>query len=425
MQSEIEKQLAQQSKLIGELTGLVGRFISHSIEETGKKDLKNGPQSLAGNNGLCYNNSIQNGEGGSKKGQIATNSKRELNEEEKEFMRLQKNVRLRKDGRFEWQKMIAGVWHREIDADYRRLKTKIVAHERELKKILKHTRFAGRLKKELPILFDLCKASIQANRRDAAGLHGLQRKHLSKLTKPIDEYSKADILIFLNTLPIQPIIAYQVLRLTFAEAAEEGIIERNPIATLKCPKFDRVKGRWFTLSEQKIIHARKHESGMADEIDFYLMTGCRANEALYCVPDFEKCLVYVERSKIDGTSGNVKISAEYCKILKEKWHTMFKAGNGQKYGAMFRAFLKGISLKQKELSLHSLRHTFCSNLYYLGAPDKYRQHAMGHKDSRMTSDRYTTYDPNITKQDILAIYNENLVYPNFESTNNTTAFLAS
>ncbi len=417
MQNEIEKQLLEQSKMIAELTGLVGKFISHSIEKTDRNDLINDPLLLAKNPEKCYNISIQNSEGGSKKGQIAANSKRELNEEEIEFMRLQKNVRLRKDGRFEWQKMIAGEWHREIDKDYTVLKSKIAGHMRELKKILKHTRFASRLKKECPILFDLCKASANANRRDVDKLQGVLNKHLSKLTRPIDEYSKSDILIFLRELPIQPIIAYQVLKLTFAEATEEGIIERNPIATLKCPKFERNKGRWFTLSEQKVIHARKHESGMADEIDFYLMTGCRANEAMNCAPDFDKCLVYVERSKIDGTSGNVRISEEYCKILKTKWHTMFKAGNGQKYGLIFNNFLIKIGLKQKELSLHSLRHTFCSNLYYLGAPDKYRQHAMGHKDSRMTSDRYTTYDPNITRQDILAIYNGsdgNLVYPNFD-----------
>jgi len=69
--------------------------------------------------------------------------------------------------------------------------------------------------------------------------------------------------------------------------------------------------------------------------------------------------------------------------------------------------------------LHSLRHTFCSNLYYLGAPDKFRQHAMGHKDSRMTSDRYTTYDPNITKQEVLDIYGN--LYPTFN--NDTPALM--
>ena len=149
------------------------------------------------------------------------------------------------------------------------------------------------------------------------------------------------------------------------------------------------------------------------------MTGCRANETPSCKPDFDNCRVWVERKKIDGTSGYVKISQSYCDILRSKWDTMFKLGNGHKYGIMFRDFLIDIGLKFKDTCLHSVRHTFCSNLFYLGASDKYRQHAMGHKDSRMTSDRYTSYDPNITKQEILDIYDN--LYPNFDSSNNLAA----
>jgi integrase len=355
----------------------------------------------------------QNNKGGSTKRRIAKNSN-ELLKEEIEFMQTQKNVRKRKDGRFEWQKMIAGIWHREIDRSYKELKRKITEHERELRNILKHSRFVSRIKRQTPILFDLCNTSLKANRKDADKHHGLMRKHISKLDKPIDEYTKADILTFLKELPIQPHRAYQILKLTFAEAAESGTIERNPIATMKCPAFEQVKGRMFSINEQRLIHANKHKSGMADEIDFYLMVGCRANEAMRCVPDFDRCTIYVERSKVDGTSGNVKISQAYCDILKTKWHTMFKEGNGQKYGVMFKDFLVSLGIKFDDTTLHSLRHTFCSNLFYLGCKDRDRQYYMGHKDSRMTQDRYTTYDPNITKQDILNIYGD--LYPNFDNT---------
>ncbi|MCL2861878.1 MAG: tyrosine-type recombinase/integrase [Firmicutes bacterium] len=406
MSAELQKQLIEQSKMIANLTETVSRFVAFSIENTPR----NNPFSLDKNSEKCYNNLTQNEGGSSKKGQFAKNSK-ELDKEEQEFMRTQKNVRLRKDGRFEWQKMIAGVWHREIDKDYRSLKRKIAEHERELKNILKHTRFASRLKKEYPILFDLCKKSVETSCGFADNLKGVLRKHISKLDKPIDEYTKSDIIKFLNELPIQPKNPFYILKKTYAEAVEEGIIERNPIATLKCPTFSKVKGRWFKIEEQKIIHSKKHDSEMADEIDFYLMTGCRANEAPNCEPDFDNNRVWVNRNKTDGTSGYVKISQAYCDILRTKWHTMFKRGDGFKYGVIFRDFLIKIGLKIKGISLHSLRHTFCSNLFYLGASDKYRQHAMGHKDSRMTSERYTTYDPNITKQEVLDIYGN--LYPKF------------
>ncbi|MCL2861556.1 MAG: tyrosine-type recombinase/integrase [Firmicutes bacterium] len=408
MSAELKQQLIEQSKMIATLTETVSKFVTFSIEN---RPINN-PFSLDKNSEKCYTNLTQNKGGSCKKGQFAENSK-ELNEEEKEFMRTQKNVRLRKDGRFEWQKMIAGIWYREIDKDYRVLKRKIAERTRELKTILKNTYLVKRLKRECPILFDLCVSSTRANRKDFEKLRGMMDKHLSKLNKPIDEYTKSDILIFLRELPIQPVHAFQILKITFAEATEEGILDRNPILTLKCPAFEKVKGRWFNIEEQKIIHARKHETKIADEIDFYLMTGCRANEAPNCEPDFDNCRVWVNRQKSDGTSGFVKISQTYCDELKTKWHTMFKKGTGTNYAVRFREFLIKIGLKFDDTSLHSLRHTFCSNLFYLGANDKFRQHAMGHKDSRMTSDRYTTYDPNITIKEIIDIYGN--LYPDFSN----------
>ena len=58
-----------------------------------------------------------------------------------------------------------------------------------------------------------------------------------------------------------------------------------------------------------------------------------------------------------------------------------------------------------------LRHTFATNLFYLGVPDKERQSYMGHASSVLTNDIYTDFDPNITKKDILNLYIN--LYPQF------------
>ena len=55
---------------------------------------------------------------------------------------------------------------------------------------------------------------------------------------------------------------------------------------------------------------------------------------------------------------------------------------------------------------HSLRHTFSTNLYYLGVPDKERQAQLGHASIVITNDIYTHLDPTITKNDILELYGE-------------------
>ena len=372
--------------------------------------------------------SHQNKKGGSQKGQ----KKRTLNQQKKEdleFMRdkeknLAKNVRYRQDGRFEWQKMIGGVWHREIDSNYKRLKMKIADHERELKHILRHAAFKRRFCKDSPILFDLCKQYVELNKagiKSTGSYEGVLNNHLIKLNKPIDTYDKNGIVKFLNETGSKK-LCYYVLKNVFAEATEAGIIERNIIATLKKPEVDSVDGRWFTIDEQKLIHKHKHETDIADEIDFFLMVGCRLSEAHKAKPDFERNSVYVTRTKKDGTSGWVKISQTYCKTLKKKWSKMFKFA-ASTISRKFTDFLKKLGIKYEDTCLHSLRHTFCSNLFYLKVNDRTRQYLMGHKTSKMTSETYTTYDPNVTTQDILEMYNPKTIeYPDFD---NTTARLAS
>ena len=69
-----------------------------------------------------------------------------------------------------------------------------------------------------------------------------------------------------------------------------------------------------------------------------------------------------------------------------------------------------IGIKNK--TLHNTRHTFSTNLYYLGVPDKQRQVYLGHSSIVMTNDIYTHLDPSITKNDIVKLYNN--LYPDFK-----------
>ncbi|MDR1917517.1 MAG: tyrosine-type recombinase/integrase [Christensenellaceae bacterium] len=55
---------------------------------------------------------------------------------------------------------------------------------------------------------------------------------------------------------------------------------------------------------------------------------------------------------------------------------------------------------------HDLRHTFSSNLYYLGVDAKRHQYLMGHSSIQQTYDTYTTLDMSVTKQDIIDIWGD-------------------
>ena len=60
-----------------------------------------------------------------------------------------------------------------------------------------------------------------------------------------------------------------------------------------------------------------------------------------------------------------------------------------------------------EVTTYTLRHTFATNLYILGIPEKDRQAMMGHAGgSRITNDVYTTYSPDVTAAEIREIYGD-------------------
>jgi len=142
------------------------------------------------------------------------------------------------------------------------------------------------------------------------------------------------------------------------------------------------------------------------------MTGCRCDEALHSMPHFDKSAVYVDRSKTDGTSGYVKISLKYAELLEKDWDTMFKHPS-EYYSKKISAFLTDIGLPNK--TLHDLRHTFSTNIFYLGCSQKEHQYFMGHKSIKMTYELYTKYDPFIEKPHIIDVWDN--MYPDFAPNN--------
>ena len=79
-----------------------------------------------------------------------------LTQKEIEIMRTIKNVRKRKDGRYEWQKMINGVWYREIDSNLEQLKKKVSERKKTFKIIVTEKEVSFRPKKNDPVLYELC-----------------------------------------------------------------------------------------------------------------------------------------------------------------------------------------------------------------------------------------------------------------------------
>ena len=177
------------------------------------------------------------------------------------------------------------------------------------------------------------------------------------------------------------------------------------------PKYNKNIGVWFNIAEQKLILDNIDKSNMKYEILLYVLTGCRRSEALRLKLDnidFNNYSLFVDGTKTKSAKRYIPISQRLADILKEHLSSMFKF-NKSWYSKTFQDYLKSLGIKNKKL--HDLRHTFNTNLYYLGVPDKERQYYMGHSSIVMTNDIYTHLDPNVKKDDILNLYKD--LYPKF------------
>ncbi|MCL2630249.1 MAG: site-specific integrase [Firmicutes bacterium] len=362
-------------------------------------------------------------------------------EEEKDLMRLNKGIRKRADGRFEWRQTTFKKNHYLIGSDLKELIKEVNKYKKEHldpnskkpEKLKAQTKInppkepQAKKNQEARKLCDLVQTyyvrhieSRIANGKLVSGSAGRYKallksnNYIGKLNKNIDCYTKDDLIDFFNEITAHRNGAhcFYLLRNVFLDEMEKGNIARNPMAYIKnpFPKSMCKKGTWLNIEEQKLIMNNLHKTNIGMEIQFYLLTGCRREEALKTTINFEKRIAYIAGTKTKGSARYVDLSPAYCEYLKSEWSKMFKFTT-ETYTRKCAEFFKEIGIKGK--SLHSLRHTFATNLYYLGVPDKERQHLMGHASIVMTNDVYTTLDRSVKKEDIIEIYGE--LYPDFKN----------
>lgn len=408
--TELQNIIAQQSQMITQLTITVSNFISNQV--------------AMGQNGMVqyHNDNIKGGRANN--GLFAENSK--FSKEEIESMRkeedLGKNERIRIDGRYEWEKMIGGRIFRAIDRNWNKFREKV----REQKNLIKQAVISEvTLKKEIKakdknIVYDLALKWYDLYKKDKIKSHKRYKEvienHIKPLNQNIASYKKNDIQKFLNNIDGHRSRAYvyDTLKGIFAEAKEDKLIKENVMLTLKAPKRTGETGTWIDLDGQKKILDKilplDHKEKIGEEVLFYLMTGARCEEALETTINFEKRVAKIRNMKAERDATPVykyvELSQSYCDRIKEKWNLMFRH-TAHYYSKEISKFIK--SLKIGDKSLHSLRHTFSTNLYYLKTDDKSCQMAMGHASISMTRDVYTTYDPTIIADDIINLYGD--LYP--------------
>lgn len=321
-----------------------------------------------------------------------------------------KNYRLRNDGYYEWRKVINKHRYSLKSKNFKDLQRKVSDFKNSLTvqtpKLGFNTKDFYSLALEWYNLFKKDKITsdmnyiryIQNDFKIGLFLKNIKLitlEELQRFINRIDKHRKAKY-------------CYLIIKNVFKYALQKDLIKKDISQFLQSPKNKTEKGTAFTLAEQQLMLANLDKTPIGLEILFFLLTGCRRSEAFNTEVNFDKNIIFVDGTKTKSAKRYIPLSDKFKNILLNNTNLFDK--NMDYYTKEFKHYINSLGIQNK--TLHDLRHTFATNLYYLGIPDKQRQYYMGHSSIVITNDIYTTLDPTITKEDILKLYNN--LYPEFK-----------
>ena len=218
---------------------------------------------------------------------------------------------------------------------------------------------------------------------------------------PLNRLTGDDIQTFLNNIPgnnTRQKIAL-IIKGSLTKAVKLHLIKYSPFDAVEMGTYKKKHYRAVTLPEQtKIIDNEKNKLYLSV---FWVLvcTGLRIGEFLAIRKD---CIDYKERyinvwRSIDTRSGNMQnrtktyTSTRRIPFLKEltphlKTVVSWSPLTYNQVHLHFTRLYK--SLKIKNLTLHSLRHTFGCMCYKAGISAKMIQHVMGHAELNVTMNVY-------------------------------------
>lgn len=332
------------------------------------------------------------------------------------------NIRQRDNGLYEARISFKGKYFSVYDRDLYKLKTKITKKIKELSKEYKNEKtLANKLKENLTLkcwyekwLEEDKKPFVSKDTMKSItsvfNNHILQRFENYKIT----QLTKTVIQKFLND--IEKSRTKDLITLYFksciTQAYKERLIEFNPFDTVKIGKKTISEKVGFSAKQQMLIleYLKTTDKDFYYIILFLLCLGCRRIELQRIQKeDISKSLILIHQTKPITTTRYIKISNEFEKVIKENLH-IIKQFSADWTTKKFGRVLKALKIKG---SLHSLRHSFATNHFYLGTQTKQVQVWLGHSSINMTMDIYTNLDPKINaqeeKEEIKKLYN-NLYY---------------
>ncbi|MGN1227488.1 MAG: tyrosine-type recombinase/integrase [Christensenellales bacterium] len=319
-----------------------------------------------------------------------------------------KNIYKRKDGRYSGVKTIKGKTYRVYAKTQKECAAKL---QKVIKKGEKGFKYPSNFYEFAVYWYDNFKkdniCEISQNNYEWYIMHNLIKIDCDFEDLTVDILQK-----HINSMPPTRSREYctMIIKQILKKAYELDLIPKNYGDFISKGKIIRTKKTGFSLEDQKKILNNLGDDDFSLAVYTLLLTGCRPNELKTITKtNIKKNLVLIDGTKTQNAKRWVKISDWLQnKLLEQPNEEIFKRWTYDALKKPFRRLFKNADVKG---SIYMLRHTFATNLFYLGVPDKVRQAFMGHSSSVLTNDVYTDYDPTITKNDILNLYKD--LYPNF------------
>ncbi len=195
---------------------------------------------------------------------------------------------------------------------------------------------------------------------------------------------------------------YRILRAAFNKAKDWNHIIVNPFTKFKLPKFQKAYPSFITPEQLEIILEHVPE-GLKDVYRFDFYTGLRLGELTSLKlknVNIKEGLIQVGDSEFTTKSKKVRIvplNSQAVKILSEKIPKIFdktrpvfcKPGSSKLpytndyLSKIFKRAVRKTDLDQS-IHLHSLRHSFASNLVKNGVPLYHLKELLGHSSIAVT-----------------------------------------
>lgn len=236
-------------------------------------------------------------------------------------------------------------------------------------------------------------------------------------SKNINNVTLYEIQSFINNIDKERTreFVYQHIKSIFRYALATQKIKVDITQALILPRRkNKIIRKSLTIAEQKILLNSLQNNKLKMFIIFSLVIGTRRNETLafdICDINEEKLTLHIKGTKTETADRTIKLSQNMIELLKKNNKT-------KPYFNFTPTYVtKGVKKIFKNLNMehcvHSLRHTCSTNLYYLGAREKERQNILGHKSITTTNDIYTNLELDVSKDDVIKLYNN--LYPNFDN----------